>query len=153
MLSRISDIGGLEVVLDRVANGETLRMIAADLGTTRQMLGDWLGDDVERRALYQRARAASAAVFAEHALEIADQSSETGTSKARLQIETRQWLAGIYSPGEFAAKPAAVNVNIGSLHLDSLRRANAMEPDGPIQLSPLESSTIQVQSNDIKRLD
>lgn len=127
MLASLADHGGVEWVLERVANGEPLRQIAADLGCTRAVLSDWMLIDPERRALYLSARAASAAAMAEHSLQIADATSEVGTSKARLQIETRQWLAGVYDREQYGAKPTGVNINIGMLHLDSLRRANERE--------------------------
>jgi len=123
MLAALQDRGGLDWVLGRVANGDTMWSIAEDLGCTRNVLADWLNYDTERKALYYSARAASAAAHAERALEIADKTSETGTSKARLQVETRQWLAGVYDREQFAQQQKhGVQINIGTLHLDALRR-------------------------------
>ena len=128
----MADAGGVDWVLERVANGEPLRQIAADLGCTRAVLSDWMLIDPERRAAYACARASSAAALAEHSLQIADSSSETGCSKARLQCEQRQWLAGIYNREEYGPKASNVQVNIGMLHIDAMRRASA--DDAPVQV-------------------
>ena len=143
MLAAIADAGGLDPILERVADGDTIRTISLDLGCTRCALNDWLNEEPERRALYRAARAASAAALADAALDIADASRETGTSKARLQIETRQWLAGVYNREDFGVnKQPGVTVNIGSLHLDSLRQSQGV-PEGPIiELTPLESKKL-----------
>lgn len=131
MLAGISKLGGLNPILDRVANGETIRSIAVDVGCSRSMLTEWLHNDAERRALYLRARATSADALAESALDIADASSETGTSKARLQVETRQWLAGVYDREQYGQQKPGVTVNIGQLHLDALRQRQAEKVAAP----------------------
>ena len=132
MLAGIADLGGVENVLDRIANGETLRDLALAVGCSRAMLGEWLLNEPERRALYHAARAASASALAEESLALADGASELGTSKARLQIETRQWLAGVYDREQYGPKQTAVQVNIGALHIDAMRQFNASSPSSQV---------------------
>jgi hypothetical protein len=132
MLAGISDAGGVEALIQRVADGVTLRELALGIGCSRAMLGEWLLNDPERRALYHSARAASASALAEESLELADKSSETGSSKARLQIETRQWLAGVYDREQYGPKASNIQVNVGMLHIDAMRRASA--EDAPVQV-------------------
>jgi len=128
MLAAIADKGGVEWVYAQVANGRTMWSIARELETSRNVLADWLNVDAERKAMYHAARAASAAALAEESMEIADKASELGTSKARLQMESRQWLAGVYNREEFGVKQTAVQVNIGALHIDAMRQFNASNP-------------------------
>jgi hypothetical protein len=131
MLSGIEKIGGLDAVLQRVADGHTLRSIALEVGCTRSIINEWLYHDKERAALYLHARATAAACHAETALDIADNCSETGTSKARLQVETRQWLAGVYDREQFGQQKPGVTVNIGHLHLDALRQRQVEKVTAP----------------------
>lgn len=129
MLATIHDAGGIDHVLRRVADGETLTGIARSMGLSRSMLSDWLNDTPERAESLRRARATSASALAEQALELADTNACAEHGKTRLQIEMRRWLAGRYSPDEYAdQKAAAVTVNVGSLHLDALR--NSLIPNG-----------------------
>lgn len=128
MLATIHDAGGIDVVLRRVADGETLTAVARSMGLSRNMLGDWLNDTPERAAMLRRARAASASALAEQALELADTNASAEHGKTRLQIEMRRWLAGRYSPDEYAERTPAVTVNVGGLHIDALR--NSLIPNG-----------------------
>lgn len=43
---------------------------------------------------------------------------------AKVRIDTRKWMAALNDPDRFAPKPAQTNVqiNVGALHLDALRR-------------------------------
>lgn len=129
MLATIHDAGGIDFVLWRVADGETLTAVARSMGLSRNMLTDWLNDTPERADRLGRARAASASALAEQALELADTNACAEHGKTRLQIEMQRWLAGRYSPDEYAdQKVAAVTVNVGSLHIDALR--NSLIPNG-----------------------
>jgi hypothetical protein len=143
MLANIADVGGIEAILDRVANGETMRAISLDLKCSRDMLCEWFTGDVERRAAYHSAQARAASALAEESLALADAAgTEFEVTKSKVQIGVRQWIAGKYNPAMWGEKQAAVNVNIGSLHLDSLRRANAMDPEGPVlELSARNETT------------
>lgn len=50
--------------------------------------------------------------------------SSEEVAAAKVRIDTRKWMAAMNNPERFAPKPpqAQVQVNIGSLHLDALRR-------------------------------
>lgn len=140
LLAGIESVGGLPEILDRIASGRTMASIARDIGSTPNMLGDWLNDDPARRADYLRARGASALALAEQALEISDGSSIEGVQVSRLQVDTRKWLASKYDAATYGDKHTGVQINIGQLHLDALRKVQAdMQP--VIDVSHTESTT------------
>jgi hypothetical protein len=46
-------------------------------------------------------------------------------NKARLRIDSRKWLAGVDDPDRFGTKQTQVNISLGGLHLDALRKVQA----------------------------
>ncbi|MEI6283258.1 MAG: hypothetical protein WCP82_11200 [Alphaproteobacteria bacterium] len=138
MLTAVADIGGVEVILDRIACGETMTTVAGGMGVSPAMLSEWLRSDPERGALLSQARTVAAQSLAEQSLTISDGASPEGVQVARLQVETRKWLASKYDVGTFGDKQTGVQINIGSLHLDALRKVQA--DHNFIELSPTEST-------------
>jgi Bacteriophage Sf6, terminase small subunit-like len=61
-----------------------------------------------------RAREAQAEVWADELVDISDAELPTREAirRARLRMQSRQWLAGKYNP-QFADKPTQVGVNVG----------------------------------------
>jgi hypothetical protein len=59
-------------------------------------MGRWLNENEEFRAAYARAREKRAETFAEQMIEIADTAEDP--AKARLQVETRKWIASKLLP-------------------------------------------------------
>jgi hypothetical protein len=118
---------GDEVILDRIAGGETITGIARELGVSRPFLSGYLNRTPHGKAALKEAIAVRADAHAEKALQLADDVAENPNSiaKAREQIATRKWLAGVENPEKYGAKAATVNVTIGGLHLDALRKVSA----------------------------
>lgn len=132
MLTAVADAGGVDAILDRVANGETMMDIAASLSRSEGfgahspvMLSNWLREDPQRAERLLQARARAASSLAEQSLVIADSATPEGVQVARLQVDVRKWLASKYDPNTFGDKQAAVEINIGQLHVDALRKVNA----------------------------
>ena len=113
------EVYGLDRILERIANGETLRQLAEtpELATSRPMINNWLlgafgnedpnspdGQRIrrERRAAYQLAKQASADVLVEDAGEILD--------------------------AETDPRAAALVINVANLHLDALRKVMSAPP-------------------------
>ena len=140
-LARMERGGGDEVVLEKVANGQTLLSLARELGVSRWTLRRYLKQTSERWERYQQALRLSAAMLAEEALEMAeaaDPSSYVGVQRAKLEAETCRWLASVRDPVNYGKAPARSigNADIGSLHLEALRKhggpeAQAARPDPP----------------------
>jgi hypothetical protein len=140
MLRTIEKHGGPDAILAGLANGKTLLGISKELKVSREMLSNWLHEDPERTERARVARETAAGALAEESLEIADTSEPGYSQKTRLQIETRRWLAEHYDPATFAQKPSvALNISIGGMHMDSLRRrpVQALPDPQVIDIEPL----------------
>jgi hypothetical protein len=91
----------------------------------------WINQTEERKEAVLRARKLKAEKLAEDALDIADnadESSNGGVNKARLQVDTRKWMASKLDPDQYGDKQGpAVNISIGDLHLTALKQMNKVE--------------------------
>ena len=136
---KVEELGGVQVLIERIANGETILALATEMGFSRDLLSVFLNRDETQEAV-RSARARSAAAMAEKALEIADTNPPEFAPKTRWQIEARRWLASKYDPETFAEKSGvAVNITIGGLHMESLRRrpVQALPDPQVIDIEPL----------------
>lgn len=115
---------GIDPILERIADGQTIAVIAAALGTSAPMLSALLNKP-EHADAYARARERRAARHAEKIETLADR-VETGDidpQAARVSIDARKWIAARLDPGRWAeSKAPLVNINLNSLHADSLRK-------------------------------
>lgn len=107
----------------------TIGRLAEFIECSRPMLSFWINQTEERRTAVINARKLKAEKLAEEALEIADQVDETsnsGVNKARLQVDTRKWMAGKLDPENYGdTAKTQVNVNLGDLHLQALKHLKA----------------------------
>lgn len=118
----------------------------------RSTVTRWLNASQERKQTLADSRAHAADGMAEDALEIADSSEDMtkeGIASAKLRIETRQWLAAVWNRDKYGKDRETVTINIGTLHLDALRQAQATPAvlagtserlDSPEPLAGLQSS-------------
>jgi hypothetical protein len=74
----------------------------------------WKQADESFRQALMRAREQQAEVWADEVVELTDERLITheDIGRARLRMQSRQWLAGKYNP-QFADKPTQVGVQIG----------------------------------------
>jgi transposase-like protein len=126
---KIEGMGGIEFVAAHIAQGMTIGRLAEFIECSRPMLSFWINQTEERRTAVLGARKLKAEKLAEEALEIADQVDETsnsGVNKARLQVDTRKWMAGKLDPENYGdTAKTQVNVNLGDLHLQALKHLKA----------------------------
>src|SRR5439155_10154977 len=75
---------------------------------------DWKQADESFRQALARAREQQAEVWAEEIMSISDDDLPTheAIGRARLRMQSRQWLAGKYNP-QFADKPTQIGVQVG----------------------------------------
>ena len=127
MWANIEKMGGVDRIIERVAEGDSLKAIAEELGISRSFLS-WKVNAIPgvKERLVQ-ARKSRADMWAEEAISIADgvDPDPNQINKARLRIDSRKWLAGVDDPDRFGTKQAQVNISIGGLHLDALRKVQA----------------------------
>jgi len=123
----------IHYIIERIANGESLVKIAKDVGQmSRWTLYIWLKDDPERWRLYQQAREVGADALVDEAQEIldtADHKDSASVASARNRAQFRQWQAEMRNPRTFGRPTAKteVNLNVGLLHLDTLRKLGGPE--------------------------
>jgi hypothetical protein len=102
-------------ICERMAEGETLTNICRDADMPAwTTVHDWKQADESFRQALTRAREQQAEVWAEEIMSISDDDLPTheAIGRARLRMQSRQWLAGKYNP-QFADKPTQVGVNVG----------------------------------------
>jgi len=152
MWADITKMGGVDAVIDRIENGDTFQSIATELGISRQMLGMTLNRTPGVRERIIVARRGRAERWAEETLDIADNVPEdpNAINKAKIRIDTRRWLAGVDDPDRFGVKTAQVNISIGGLHLDALRKVQSeiaitiSEPADQTANEPIDAEAVDV---------
>jgi hypothetical protein len=100
-------------ICERLAAGETLRMIAATEGMPApSTVVDWTRTDEQFSARYASARKDGLDAIAEQMVEIADNEDEDANSR-RVRVDTRKWLLSKLRPDKYgdrttlAGDPAA----------------------------------------------
>jgi predicted transcriptional regulator len=124
-----------EYVCSLVADGESVKQVAGRFGVSRSMVYDWLRMDPtgEREQRFQDARRASAEVHADRAGEVLEELDPLIVTAPMVQLANSRsnyyrWMAEVRDREAYGSKPSvAVNVSLGSLHLDALRQAGRVE--------------------------
>lgn len=158
---------GLDNILELVADGWTLRRIAEldGIACSRPMLNTWLrgghglespftpeGKRIrdERRAAYELAQQASADVLVEDAGEILDNETDgRNAALAKARSDFRLWLAARRNREAYDAKQApGLVINVGNLHLDSLRKLMAQPRPAPPALAEPGELVVEHETSD-----
>jgi hypothetical protein len=104
-----------EEICRRISEGETMQAILKEPGMPGlTAVYDWRKSDESFRQALMRAREQQAEVWAEEQKTITDEELPTheAIGRARLRMQSRQWLAGKYNP-IYADKPNQTQVNVG----------------------------------------
>jgi hypothetical protein len=122
-LAKLGDLGA-ERITSMLAEGRTARSVAAELnvgeGTFRAFVRR-----PENLQAYEAAKRASAHALADQSLEIADSATPERAQVAKLQVDTRKWLASKLDPGTFSDQQGPlVNIDLGRIHLEALKNMN-----------------------------
>ena len=141
--------GGDDFIFDQVKNGVSIAKIAAGIELpghgviSRGMIYDWKkrgGED--RAAAWREAMQVSGHSHAEDAGDVLEELVGTMPSApevnlARSRSSYKTWLAGRRND-EYAEKQAhlQVNLNVGELHLDALRKRGHMDAVRPVDPPP-----------------
>jgi hypothetical protein len=143
-----SPVDSLTWPLTRLAGGWTIQRLANEIAvrtgepTSRQWVSHILNKGDKSRL--DAARREAAGVLAEQAVEISDavganpDATTAQVQSARLQVETRKWLAGVLDAHTFVpSQRHDVAVDLGALHLSALR-ARAVELRQQLAPVPVE---------------
>lgn len=133
--AQVERIGGLDVVFDRIAGGETITAIARELGVPRARLSGLLHSKPEWEQRLREAQKAAASAWAEEMLDIADHANPEDVKVRQLQVEVRKWLAGSRDPDNYGdrGRQQALQISAGAIHvavLQSLERGGGARPEG-----------------------
>jgi hypothetical protein len=92
-------------ILSRIAMGERLSQICADMKMSPRAVYDWIWNDIDGfYGHYNMALAMQMESWGEEILEIADGADEDNVQVARVQITTRQWMMERRSPRRFGTR-------------------------------------------------
>jgi AraC-like DNA-binding protein len=148
LLAEIAERGGPEYVRDYLAAGGTILDLSNELGCSRTYLSRHLNAQEEYRPMIAEGRREQADALAEEALQIADSLADAdGVTReviavAKERIDVRKWLATVNNPDRYQINKGGpqVQINIGQLHLDALRkyRDGGITIDGQAQEAPGE---------------
>jgi hypothetical protein len=95
----------VDEVLARVAAGGTLKRISVDPAMPlRRTFLAWLDADPDLRERYRNALKVRAESHVDEALDIADGADPRTANLARLQVDTRKWLAGKLDPARYSER-------------------------------------------------
>ena len=119
---KIHAFGGEAMLFDHISEGKTVNSVIKSLDISIGGFYKWIEKDAQRGELLARARTRGGRSLAEQTLEIADSASPQEAQVAKLRVDTRRWLASKLSE-EFSDKQQPlVNIDLGSMALDALRK-------------------------------
>lgn len=105
--------------------------ICLKLGVSKKALHEWLELPAQEGFL-SRVRARAADHLVGEMLDIADETDYQEVQKAKLRVQTRQWVAERWNPASYAQnKMPSVTVNLANMRLDALRHAEVIEAELP----------------------
>jgi len=120
---KIHQFGGEVAIVDRLSQGETVLGVARTLGISHTAFYDWVDRGGEARtAALARARTRGGQSLAEQTLEIADSATPQEAQVAKLRVDTRRWLASKMNEEYSDKQQPLVNIDLGSMALDALRK-------------------------------
>jgi hypothetical protein len=135
--------GGDAWIMDQLAAGLSVGQVAAGItlpghgSISRPLLYNWRNKSEARREGWALAMKLRGHALAEEAGEVLDSLVGTAPSAAEVSLaksraEYRRWLAGRLNAEAYGEDKQAllnVNLNVGDLHLDALRRVGHMSAD------------------------
>lgn len=117
-----------DMIWSLLEQGRTITQVCYEIGVGKKALQDWLNEVDPDDSKITRARAKAATNYAMQALEIADSSEPEQAAKARLQIQTRQWIAERWDRKTYGTQSGPqITLNVTDLRLNALRHAEVVE--------------------------
>ena len=111
-------------LLERIANGDSMRDIATEEGYTLAALMAFLSAPERRQSLLD-ARASAAAAMVSDSIQIADNGADTSApdpARDKLRIQARQWAASRMDRAAWGQQSGpSLEVNVAHLYLGAMR--------------------------------
>jgi AraC-like DNA-binding protein len=129
IFAEIETRGGVDYLLDYIAEGGTVLDLATEMGCSRSYLSRHLNAEPKYRDALDQARREYSDTLADETLVIADALAVEGVTReeimvAKERIDVRKWWAAVNNPDRYRQDKggATVVLNINQLHLDALRK-------------------------------
>lgn len=121
----------VEQIANMFESGMSETRVCMQLGVSKKALTAWL-ELPEQEGFLSRVRARAADNLVGQMLDIADETDYQEVQKAKLRVQTRQWIAERWNPASYAQnKMPSVTVNLANMRLDALRHAEVIEAELP----------------------
>lgn len=121
---------GIEAIADRVAGGETIRSIAAELGVNPNRISSWVNSSDERAEALSRARVRGAHALVEEGHAIVMKATNESATVAKLQSDYLKWMAAKFNAAAYGEQRApVVAINIDSQAWHAIKQAEALTID------------------------
>ena len=125
----------VEQITSMFEAGMSETRICVALGVSKKALSEWM-DAPEQEGFLARVRARAANHLVGEMIEIADETDYLEVNKARLRVQTRQWVAERWNPAAYAqSKTPTLQVNLSGMRLDALRHIEVVEDVSTDKLS------------------
>ena len=150
LVARIEDRGGIEWFCNEIQSGVKVAAIARELSTSSGQIYAWLKTDEDYWPAMRDARANLAHTLVDEAIEIADKSKRADSGVTRERVGMRKWMAERYNRKDYGQpdKQATVQVNIGQLHLRSMKKYREIEE---AEIEVIESGHKDVTPSDVTK--
>lgn len=117
-------------LLERIANGDSMRDIATEEGYTLAALMAFLSAPERRQSLLD-ARASAAAAMVSDSIQIADNGADTSApdpARDKLRIQARQWAASRMDRASWGQQSGpSTEINVAHLYLGAMRHAQPID--------------------------
>jgi len=151
---QIESEGGDDVILSRIADGDSVGKIMGDYNLSRNMFYDWVHQSSEREKMWSRARRLGAEANVEQGQKLLDDLgskvllSNAEVSLANSRANWRKWLASKRDPdtyGDDKTAAVALNLNVGELHLQALIGGGLAEPSLEVAGEVIDAEVLAIE--------
>ena len=126
----IHAFGGEDAVMEFIASGGTITALCKSLGVAVTTFDRWVDRGGEERgSAYARARVRAGQSLAEQTIDIADAATIQEVQLAKLRCDRRAWLASKLNEEYSDKQQPLVNIDLGSMALDALRKRSITHTD------------------------
>jgi hypothetical protein len=112
-----------------LAEGLSLRKVCDQLGFTQTFVFDWIHADPAFAKQYTCARERQTEVWMDQLVDLSDGATPENAHVARLQVETRKWIASKMLPKKYGDRPAEISVNtqvnLAAVSVEDMQRLQA----------------------------
>jgi hypothetical protein len=152
-----------DYILELFEAGESMKRIAMRVSDkleepiSESLIGRW-SQKAENAQRVTDARVRAADAKAEHVVESAETlvrnvrlglADRDDIAATRHEAETQRWIAGVWNRDKYGQQTAAqVTVNVGAIHLDSLRQAPAVAAARPPELAAFD--VVDVEAREVE---